>query len=53
METMSTARAHEQFQDIIKRAARDKERILLTKRGKRVVAVVPIEDLEMIEEVER
>lgn len=52
MEMMSTDAAREQFEDVIKRAARGKERIVLTRRGKRLVAVVPIEDLDMIEEIE-
>jgi len=52
MAKISTVRAREQFSDVINRAAYGKERIVLTRRGKALVAVVPIEDMKMLEALE-
>ncbi len=52
MDTLSTAAARDQFSDVINRAAYGKERVILTRRGKEFVAVVPIEDIELLREVE-
>jgi prevent-host-death family protein len=49
MSSVTTQRAQDQFPDIVKRAARGKERIVVTSRGKKVAAVVPIEDLKALE----
>jgi prevent-host-death family protein len=37
---------------VINRAAFGKERIVLTRRGKEIAAVVPIEDVKLLEELE-
>jgi prevent-host-death family protein len=37
---------------VINRAAFGKERVVLTRRGKEVAAVVPIEDVKLLEELE-
>ncbi len=52
MATVSTAEARAQFGDVINRAAYGKERVVLTRRGKGLVAIVPIEDLELLEALE-
>jgi prevent-host-death family protein len=52
MNTLSTAEARDQFSDVINRAADGKERVVLTRRGKALVAVVPIEDMELLRELE-
>ncbi len=52
MNTLSTAEARNQFSDVINRAAYGKERVVLTRRGKALVAVVPIEDVELLRELE-
>ena len=52
MDTLSTAEARDQFSDVINRAAYGKERVVLTRRGKALVAVVPIEDFELLRELE-
>jgi prevent-host-death family protein len=52
MNTLSTAEARDQFSDVINRAAYGKERVVLTRRGKALVAVVPIEDVEWLRELE-
>jgi prevent-host-death family protein len=52
MSNISTKEAGGRFSDVISRAAFAKERIVLTRRGKAVAAVVPIEDLELLENLE-
>ncbi len=49
---ISFAEAREQFAEMVDRAADDKERIVVTRYGKRIVAIVPIEDVEAIEKIE-
>jgi prevent-host-death family protein len=52
VDALSTAEARDQFSDVINRAAYGKERIALTRRGKALVAVAPIEDVELLRELE-
>ena len=52
MDTISTVKARESFSDLVKRSAYGKERIVLTRRGKGIAAVIPIEDLKLLEEIE-
>ena len=51
-EHISTADARNRFSEIINRAAFGKERIVLTRRGKDLVGVVPLEDVELLEWLE-
>ena len=51
-ETISTTAARDRFADILNRAAYGKERVVLTRRGRPLVAVVPIEDVERLEALE-
>jgi len=44
--------ARTKFGDMLNQAAYGKDRIVVTKNGKDVAALVPIEDLEMIEALE-
>ncbi|MBI4005041.1 MAG: type II toxin-antitoxin system Phd/YefM family antitoxin [Gammaproteobacteria bacterium] len=48
----SIADARTGLSEIINRTAYRKERVVLTRRGKQVAAVVPIEDLELLEAIE-
>lgn len=52
MVEISFAEASEQFSEMFDRAADDKERIVVTRHGKRVVAIIPIEDVDAIERIE-
>ena len=51
-DTFSTVQARDQFSEVLNRAAFGKERVVLTRRGKPLVAIVPIEDLALLEELE-
>jgi prevent-host-death family protein len=48
----SCAEAREHFEDLLDRAVKRKERVLLTRRGKPVAALVPIGDVEFLEAIE-
>lgn len=52
MGQVNTVNARAQFSEIINRAAFGKERVTLTRRGKEIVAVVPIEDVRLLEALE-
>ncbi len=52
MGSISTAKARNNFSDVVNRAGYGKERVILTRRGKPIAAVVPIEDVEFLEELE-
>ena len=52
MGQVNTVNARARFSEIIDRVAFGKERVTLTRRGKEIVAVVPIEDLKLLEALE-
>jgi len=52
MTKISTAEARNDFADVINRASFGKERFVLTRRGKKLVAIIPVEDLELLEAME-
>jgi prevent-host-death family protein len=45
-------KARDEFSDLVNRAAYGKERVVLTRRGKPLAAVVPLEDVELLERLE-
>lgn len=47
--TMNTVDAKEQFPDLINRVAHSKERIILTRRGKEIAVIIPVEDLAVLQ----
>ncbi len=47
---ISTVDAKEQFSDLLNRVTLQKERIILTRRGKEIAALVPLEDLALLQE---
>jgi prevent-host-death family protein len=47
--TLSTGRARENFGHLVNRVAFGKERLVLTRRGQALVAVVPVEDIALLE----
>lgn len=50
--TMTTAEARDHFSNLLNQTAYWKQRVILTRRGKPMVAVVPVEDLTLIRELE-
>ncbi len=52
MAHLPASKAREGFSDTINRVAFGKERVVLRRRGKDIAAVVPIDDLRLLEELE-
>ncbi len=52
LSSINTADAKEQFIDIVNRVAHNKERIILTRRGKDIIALIPVEDLKLLTDSE-
>jgi prevent-host-death family protein len=52
MGKITTVKARGNFSEVINRVAYGKERIVVTRRGKRLAALVPMEDLNQLEELE-
>jgi prevent-host-death family protein len=52
MTSISSAEARQRLSQIVNRVAAEQERIIVTRRGKALVAIVPIEDVEWLEDLE-
>lgn len=52
MAHLPASKARQGFADTINRAAYGKERVVVRRRGKEIAAVVPIDDLRLLEELE-
>jgi prevent-host-death family protein len=52
MPHISTVEARNKFSNIINRVAFGKERVILTRRGEEVVALIPAEDVRLLEALE-
>ena len=52
MTRMAASKARGEFSDLLTRVARKGERIILQRRGKAVAALVPVEDLALLEELQ-
>jgi prevent-host-death family protein len=51
-EAITTVTARQHFSDLINRVAYGKDRIVLTRRNRPLAAVVPIEDIALLEKIE-
>lgn len=47
---INTVDAKEQFTDLVNRVAHNKERVILTRRGKDIAVIVPVEDFKYLQE---
>ena len=52
MAILEATKAKDTFGDTLNRAAYGKERIILTRRGKPIAALVPLEDIALLDELE-
>lgn len=52
MTALAMTKAREEFAETVNRVAYTKERILVEKHGKAVAAVVPVEDVELLQALE-
>lgn len=48
--TISAADAKEELPELLNRVSHYKEHIIITRRGKEIAALIPIEDLQLIKE---
>lgn len=51
MTTVTTKEARDQLSELVNRAAYGKERIILTRRGKGIAALIPLDDLLLLEQM--
>jgi len=49
---ITTAEAQDQFPELINQVVHNKDHIVLTRRGKEVAAIVPIEDLTLLKSLQ-
>ncbi|RDI36670.1 type II toxin-antitoxin system Phd/YefM family antitoxin [Aquicella lusitana] len=47
--SINTVDAKEEFSELINRVSHNKERIILTRRGKEIAAIIPVEDLLLLQ----
>lgn len=52
MAAVSATEARDAFGETLSRVAYGKERVVLSRRGKPLAALIPLEDLELLEELE-
>jgi len=50
---LSTVDVRDSFAAVLDRAALGRERVVVTRHGEPLAAIVPLEDLELLEELER
>ena len=50
--TISTADARKRFADIVNKVAYGHESVILTRRGEKIAALVSIEELELLKQIE-
>lgn len=53
MRQYTTGEARSRFSEVVNEAAYGAERVVLTRHGKNIAALVPISDLELLHELER
>ena len=51
MENITTAEARKHLAELLNRAAYGKERFVVTRHGRELVAIVPVEDLDLLRRV--
>lgn len=50
--SINTVQAKEEFSELINRVSHNKERIILVRRGKEIAAIIPIEDLILLQDAQ-
>ena len=50
--TITTAAARKNFADIVNKVAYGKESVILTRRGKKIAALISIDELELLQKIE-
>lgn len=50
--SMNTLEAKEQFSELLNRVAHNKEKIVLTRRGKDIAVIIPVEDFKALQQTQ-
>ena len=50
--SINTIDAKEEFSELINRVSHNKEKIILTRRGKEIAVIIPIEDLAILQTIQ-
>jgi prevent-host-death family protein len=53
MKSIDTTQARQEFAETVNEVAYGRRRIVVSRRGRRVAAIVPVEDLDLIERCEQ
>jgi prevent-host-death family protein len=53
MTRLNVSKARDEFPDVVNRAAYGKERTIVSRRGKDLAAVIPMDDLRLLERLAR
>ena len=53
MTRLNVSKAREEFPEVVNRASYGKERIIISRRGKDLAAVIPMDDLRLLERLAR
>ena len=53
MTRLNVSKAREEFSEVVSRAAYGKERTIVSRRGKDLAAIIPMEDLLLLERLAR
>ena len=51
MTTISAEKARNSFSELVSHTAYSKDRVVVTRNGKKMVAIISIEDLELLEKI--
>ncbi|HSW71299.1 MAG TPA: type II toxin-antitoxin system Phd/YefM family antitoxin [Gammaproteobacteria bacterium] len=49
---LTTAEAQDQFSELINQVVHNKEHVILTRRGKEIAAIIPLEDLALLQDLQ-
>lgn len=49
---ITTAEAQDQFSELINQVVHNKDHVILTRRGKEVAAIIPLEDLALLQDLQ-
>ena len=52
MRSYTTAEARDRFAEIVNKAGYGSERVVITRHGKRIAALVPLSDLDLLDAIE-
>lgn len=52
MRPIAKSKTRDELSEIVKRVTRDRERVIVRRKGRKIAAVIPLEDLRLLERLE-